>query len=109
MDIKEAYRVMQAQWVKDNDIRVGDTVMVVKDWKSNELGFSGGAWGGHRDEQVIEDIFPNCLLLFGTSCTPFFALEFISHTPVEEKMVDIDGKKFSLSTIKEALKAHIND
>lgn len=114
MDIKEAYKVMQAAWIKDNDIKVGDTVRVVRKFKEDELGYNGvkgTQFGVVGQVETIQDKDGIELEDIGTPPTgesrwfPFFALEFVSHA-VAENMIEINGKKWSEATIAEALKKH---
>lgn len=108
MEIEKAYKVMQAAWIEENNIKVGDTVKVVRDWGMSELGFTGADWSAHRENQIVKEIFDDSLCLSQSCLTPFFALEFVSHAPVAENMIEINGKKWSEATIAEALKKHAN-
>ena len=82
MNIKEAYKVMQAQWVEDNDVKVGDTVKVLKSPDNNELGC---VCAGHRDtvgnEMVVTKIRKDSIEIEGAPRAPFFCLEKIKSKP----------------------------
>ncbi len=50
MDKKELYKAMQALWVEENDVRVGDKVRVLRPHRSYELGSIGAA---HDEEELL--------------------------------------------------------
>ncbi len=112
MEIKEAYKLMQAQWVKDNDIKVGDTVRVVRKWRNYECGcifrfFPDNFARIAKEDQVIKDI-SDAYVRIDIMNFPFFALEFISHAPVVEKMIVVKGKEYSKETLDKAIKQYVN-
>lgn len=117
MNIKEAYQTMQAEC----GIEPGDKVKVVREFGKNEMGSRCGKWNNFKEKAgmqgrtVTVDYFGSGYInvLCGSAAHPgrvyefpFFALELVEKKPAE-KMVDVDGKKISLSTVQEALRNHI--
>ncbi|KKK79373.1 hypothetical protein LCGC14_2834170 [marine sediment metagenome] len=78
MEITEAYKIMQAAWVDLYDVKVGDTVRVLREMRRNELGCRGGL-SGKTDEKCqykITHIDPNAIGI-RSGDWPFFVLEKI--------------------------------
>ena len=115
MNIKEAHQVMQ----KASGIRVGDKVRVLRSAKRGEMGSYDGIDYTEAYKTAIGKIFEvqdmaegdvNWIQLRTASpqrslFVPFFVLEVIKPA---EKMIEINGKQWSESTIAEALKKHAN-
>lgn len=107
MDIQEAYKVMQAEC----GIKVGDRVKIVRKFKENEMGYNGHFWGTVGNVSTVIMLQENDGIKLADEhgyfkhWAPFFVLELIEKAkkPEPEKMVDIDGKQISVSTIKQAL------
>lgn len=109
MDIKQAYKVMQAA----SGIKVGDKVKVLRMAKDYEMGWRE-VWAATMDEMVDKSFKTTrlteqgvyCANKHGNSyCFPFFVLEIVEKAK-QEKMIDIYGKMWSESSIAEALKNH---
>ena len=82
MDEKEAYQVLQAAWVKKNDVRVGDEVEVLRPNEHNELG-SGAAihWQSELDgrgKRCKIDGIEKRYINAGGWMMPFHVLEIIN-------------------------------
>ena len=76
MNIKEAYKVMQAAWVDLYDVKVGDTVRVLRSPKNNELGcICAGSRDYVGERKVVERIC--CDFIEAGPYWPFFCLEKI--------------------------------
>ena len=104
--IKEAYKVMQAEWVKENDVRVGDTVRILRCYISCELGCSAAGCNYTGRQGIISGIYDAYLYLGPLGQNPFFVLEIVDQPRETEEMVEIKGKKWSKSTIAEALRQY---
>ncbi len=115
MDIKQAYAIMQ----KASGIEVGDEVKILRTAKRGEMG-----WYGLCDNTRMQKLNLGRTLKVtniaygehgyielksyngGRTFVPFFVLEIIEKAK-KEKMITIDGKEFSESTIKLALKDYV--
>ncbi len=106
MDIKEAYKVMQAQWVIDNDIEVGDKVKILRAIKTNELGSCGGRGDYANKIGKIGCIADNYIDMTTYGFFPFFTLELVEKKK-EEKMITVKGKEYSEDTLHKALQAYV--
>ncbi len=115
MDLKEAYRVMQ----KASGIEVGDKVKVLRTAKRGEMGWYGLCDNTRMQKLNLGQILKvaniadtgECYIELefyngGTTFIPFFTLEIIEKAK-QEKMVTIDGKEYSESTIIRALKDYV--
>lgn len=114
MDIKEAYRVMQ----KASGIEVGDTVRVIRRFKEGEMGSPVATCNSKNsaaDDRITGEVKSSTNTAINVQCGqsygglwhfPFFALEVVEKNK-PEKMVDVDGKKISLATVKAALKEYV--
>ncbi len=113
MDIKEAYKVMQAAWVDLYDVKVGDTVKVVKGMSSNELGCWCTETGNSRkankigETLKIQSIAERYISLAVSGDWPFFCLEKIKSKPHTiafdgQEPVEISDKSYG--ALKKALK-----
>ena len=103
MTDSELYAEMQARWVKDNNVKVGDTVRILRDMKEDELGCAGGASYECRGiETKIEEI---TLLYIGSENEgrwPFFCLEVIKKAePTIKITCEVNDKKVSLKALSE--------
>lgn len=108
MEIKEAYRVMQAEWVRINNVQVGTRVRCTREYVMNEMGScvmgKDAVYVGQ--EYTVAGIYEQyiaCDECGRTPYHPFFALEVIGQP---ENMIEIEGKKWSEATIAEALRNH---
>ena len=105
MNIKEAYEVMQ----KASGIEVGDKVRVLRKFKNYEMGFKciyGSAAGVKIGSELeVKKVGTEGIKLIGGDQFPFFVLEIVEKHK-DEKMITIDGKEWSKSTIKAALQEH---
>ncbi len=120
MDTKEAYKVSQAQWVKDRNVKVGDKVKATRHFHTGELGFDNSGSGripyktrfvdnkavgvirGISDWQITVD----CDLGYaGTWGFPYFALEIVEQVKEKEKesKMSIEAK---LEQVKKDLAAN---
>ncbi len=89
MDIKEAYKVMQAAWVDLYDVKVGDTVRVLRVPKHYELGAECDTEAAKESmvggQHKIKEIKPQHILLKTSDGMarnfPFFCLEKIKSKP----------------------------
>jgi len=113
MDKQEAYKVLQKAWVEENDVRKGDIVRVLRPAKSHEIGWVCSWNDGVMTKKVgmtqrIGKISNQWVNLSDSYNYPFFVLEIVDQPREKEEMIEIDGKKISKSTIKEALRNHIN-
>ena len=110
MNEKEAYRVLQ----KASGIKVGDKVRVLRTYGRDEMGCCAGQitkdwlrkFGKHIGTVVC--IHEEHIVVEQDGVNfhhPFFVLEVIESAK-PEKMIDVDGKEYSLSTVKKALKEY---
>jgi len=113
MKIKEAYKVMQAEC----GIEVGDRVDILRPNDSNEMGTSALY---HRQDEFdcygssgrVDAVGYRCIVVITDAGKifrlPFFVLRVTkkAHKPEPEKMVDVDGKDYSLSTLKLMIDAY---
>jgi len=123
MNVQEAYKVMQAA----SDIEVGDTVRILRRYLQGEMGvnFNGcddcyinDAKMRFADSHAIGKVLKtdhygenNGILITSKEWDftfPFFALEIVKKAKKakKEKMVDVDGTMWSLSSVKAALRKH---
>ncbi len=112
MEINEAYKVMQ----KASGIEKGDVVKVLRHVTENEMGCSCvDSLLLYKKKAMLDKKFTVLTLRSnnieldtdnGVFCFPFFALELIRK---KEGMITIDGKEFSISTIKNALKQYVGE
>lgn len=113
MGIKEAYKVMQAAWVKEYDVRVGDTVKVLRIAKSHETGWDNN-WPSDRfvdkTGKVADIRTTGSGVQIGGDCDnflfPFFCLEKVKSAPHTiafdgQESVEISDKSYK--ALKEAL------
>ncbi len=106
MNIKEAYEVMQAEWVRVNDVQKGDTVRILRDYNTYELGCDAGGDDNTEKQSRVVSTKNRHIGVAGFGFVPFFVLEIVDQPRDKSKMIDIKGKKWSEDTIAEALKAH---
>ena len=104
MNIEEAYKVMQAEWVRLYNVEVGDTVKVLRAAKTRELGW-GNSWemvmnaGSEREVRSVSD--GNIDLDDGYGY-PFFVLELVKKAePTIEINIKINGETRKLSDISQ--------
>jgi len=120
MTDKEAYQHLQASWVRDNDVEVGDIVKVLRAPKDNELG-SRVFCTEAKKEMVgnncqVRSIRPNGVCLNGwafpffcdylrvenVGCWPFFCLEVVKKEVPKIKLTcEVNGNTVPLSTLSE--------
>jgi len=105
MTDKEAYQHLQASWVKDNNIKVGDIVKVLRIPKRNELG--SDCWSACYyqtavgTEISVDFVYPDKIVLDGYGW-PFFCLEFVRKAPPKIKITcEVNGKKVPLKDLSE--------
>jgi len=120
--LEEAYKVMQAAWVKENNVQVGDTVVAMRHFKEHEMGCSCCETQSRKDDPMGRCVDDGAIAIIthissqnmrldfgpkyaGTWSFPFFVLKIVGRKK-EEKMVEIGGKKWSEATIAEALRKH---
>ena len=106
MTVKEAYQVMQAAWVELYNIEVGDTVKVLRWFKSYELGFRYCNVSSYaRKIGTVREVENNAIKVKfekDGAYFPFFCLEFIKKAePKIEIDVRINGKTAKLCDISE--------
>ena len=106
MNIKEAYEVMQAEWVRLYNVEVGDTVKVIRAAKTHELGWNNSWQDGNMCESIGETLkvmgIDSDILLYNGYGYPFFCLELVKKAePVIEITLKINGKESKLSDISE--------
>jgi hypothetical protein len=112
MDVKEAYKALQAEC----GIRVGDTVRIIRTAKRGEMGWAVGfEWNREQKDALGVDLTvisdkgrQGFRLKTGRGedvWAPFFALELVKHKE-PEKMVTIDGKEYSEATVKKMIQAY---
>ena len=108
LDKQELYKQMQAVYVEENDLRVGDTVRILRGAADNEMGCdsvrttAGGT--GCKDVKIgtivkIEAIRGSHVRA-GRSNWPFFVLEIVAQPrdPVITcKFFTEDGKEYEMS------------
>lgn len=109
MDIKEAY----LEYQKNCGIKVGDCVKVLFE-VPDRCGGWGDSWR-HGMVYMVKKVFRVCnietsgiILKNNDGITFSFPAFCLQKVEEQEKMIEIDGKKFSLSTVKQALKDHCN-
>jgi len=116
MTDKEAYQHLQASWVRDNNVKVGDTVKVLRaPTTPEELGYGGLEVGekrryvgrtfeiiglgmlGIKNLAVVLDV-PDSRF----NCFPFFCLEVVKKAESKIKITcEVNGKVSKLSDISE--------
>ncbi len=116
MELQEAYEVMQAEWVRINDMQVGDEVRVVIKFGCHEMGYDNTAWYDPQVKKETMGCVGEILAINNRSIKvksngnwwryPFFALEIVDQPREAEAMIEIRGKKWSEDTIVEALRNH---
>lgn len=115
MNIEEAYKVLQAQWVKDNNVEVGDTVRVLRKAKTNELGWQNTWTPFMKSGQTlrVKSISINNVNLDVTPWGlgyPFFCLEFVKKAePTIEITCKVNGKVTTLKTLSDETLLRIRD
>ncbi len=122
MELKEAYKVMQAAWVKEVGLEVGDTVKVLRSNVGGELG--SNACGQTKNELVlngnmakVSEITERNIWVLSdgsgcpyTMCFPFFTLEFIKKAEKKpEKMVSVRGKEYSEDTLQKMIQQYVKE
>ncbi len=123
MDLKKAYEVTQAEWVKIYNVEVGDKVRCKRHFAQNELGFDGIGSQHLSDKKnfcattsigEISKIYDSCISVdcgrnFGGNWHfPWFVLKVVEQVP-PEKMIEVAGKKYSESTLVEAMKQYVRE
>ncbi len=108
MELKEAYEVMQAAWIDLYDVKVGDTVKVLREMQRNELGCRGGLSGKINEncQYKIMQIDPNSIGI-RSGDWPFFCLEKVEsapHTIAFDGQEPIEISDKSYESLKKALK-----
>lgn len=111
MNIKEAYKTMQAEC----GIDIGDTVKVLRSFKHNEMGYSGcpldatgvtGTVTGSQGKDGIRVTFDKEHDDYGTwHWFPFFVLKLIEKKK-DENMITVKGKEYSESTLHKAIQEY---
>jgi len=105
--LQEAYKTMQAAWVKLHNVEVGDTVRVIRCTRPDELGYRGKATNAVGHISTIRYI-QGCDGIKLSECSPsgfwfpFFCLEVVKKAePKIEVTCKINGKAMPLSTLSE--------
>ena len=115
MKLKEAYGVMQAEWVRINDVQAGDKFKLLRGYGYDELGcncFSCREDFGDGKGVVVE--IGTDYIVCSKHCNgdtwnhPFFALEIIEKAK-NENMITVKGKKYSEDTLDLAIKKYVNE
>ncbi len=111
MSIKEAYKVLQAAWVKLYNVESGDIVKVLRaPTKWGELGYDGCETDIKKQyigkSYTVREIQQGMLVLEvsdgSCNCFPFFCLELVKKAePVIEIDVKINGVTSKLSEVSE--------
>ncbi len=121
---KEAYKTLQAAWVKLYNVEVGDTVRLLRTTSCGEMGWYGSCCclfsqtkvvgdvmtvrGIVADSRYIELSWPPKKKSSNSCYAPFFALEFVSKAEKPEVMITLsNGNEVSMSTIEAALQEHV--
>ena len=120
MDIKEAYRIMQSEWVELYGIKVGSRLKVVRENRTDELG--SDSWPHVQREfdkygtsvEVTHIHYDAISVTTPTGAVwkmPFFVLEFIENPepPKPEKMITVCGKEYSESMLDKMAKQYVAD
>ncbi len=107
MDIKLVYKIMQAEWVRINDVKIGTTVKITRLYKTDEMGCDADGIGDSNHwigkEFTVNRIQDNHIV---AGCYhPFFVFEVVRQ-PEPEKMLMVRGKEYSESTIANALQEY---
>ena len=106
-EIQEAYKVMQ----EASRIGAGDNVRVIRKFATDEMGCNCFKWDyDHKKAEMQDQAYKVHTVSSGYIeidyySFPFFALELIEKAKVE-KMIMVDGKEWSESTVKLALQEH---
>lgn len=123
MDLKKAYEVMQAAWVKQHNVESGDKVRVIYAAKFEELGY-GESCGWHsemefllksKDVLTLTDIKSLEMRVVSDSgyvaYCPFFSLDFVKKAKkpcvTVTKMVTVKDKVYSEDTVQLALEQYV--
>lgn len=118
MNIKDCYKLMQAEWVKLYNVEVGDTVKVLRCGKKAELGFSSYFTPGMFEligSKAKVVWFDTCCITLRFSehtyyAFPFFCLEFVKKAePVIEITVTVNHKEVPLNTLSKETLLRIRD
>lgn len=123
MDLKEAYKVMQAAWVKENNIEVGDKVKCLRPFNAHELGchsISSDSTNCPRKGEFVKDeavgairqinteyLWIDCGTKYGGHWNfPFFVLELVEKAKKPEKMVTVKGREYSEDTLQKMIQQY---
>ena len=86
MTIIEAYGALEKAWVEENNVKVGDTVKILRGWEQDELGCELNSFAimsrleiGREEKIEFIDGMPQ----LNKEAVPFFVLEKVKS--VEEK------------------------
>jgi len=103
MTDKEAYKHLQASWIKLYNVKVGDTVRILRDMCSDELGCKGHKSLEIRGlERKIDKIGPDYIHLEEGGYWPFFCLELVKKAePETEITYKVSIKVEPLSALSE--------
>ena len=105
MNTEEAYKVLQAAWVRLYNVEVGDIVRLVKAAKSYELGCTSSFCNSLDDigrEFIVKAIHSEGGLKVNGWFVPFFCLEFVKKAePTVEITCKVNGEVTSLKTLSE--------
>ena len=107
--VKEIYRLMQ----KECGIEIGDKVKVLRKFKDWEMGCDA-CWRSGKKERIggiftvkIVDTYSIVIDTDGDCVFPFFALELVEKAK-PDKMITVEGKEYSESTLAKAMKEYVN-
>jgi len=104
MNLKDAYQILQAEWVRLYNVEVGDTVKVLRTAEYHELGWSNSWTMG---KQVVGKILKVCHIGYDISLGdgfgyPFFCLELVKKAkPKIELTCKVNNKTVPLNTLSE--------
>jgi len=113
MKLQEAYKVMQAAWVKEHNVEVGDKVRVTGTAKRGSLGFLPEVSWEKELSGRIGKVFTvhgfkdrHIDLGGGEPYAPFFVLELVEKAKKPEKMIEVKGRQYSEDTLVEMIRQY---
>lgn len=90
------YSYLQAQWVKENGLEIGDIVKVVRDWEHGERGFKYSQNEYAKGCQQVVAIHEDGLeARNGAFALPYFAIEKVKEEPKGEYRPFANAEEFA--------------